>query len=139
MPQGEVAGGEGALNVDEALVAATTETEADVTFGLDEGAVNKDVKLSHGVEQYGGFLYLFPCVASETPHVVAQFLLDAVDEGASALGLLQGVASAQGDGSLVIGDDLHQFVKGAFFPTLRVPRGGVVAARAMMIAARQIN
>jgi hypothetical protein len=44
-----------------------------------------------------------------------------VDESACAVGLLQGIPATEGYGGLIIGNDLHQFVKGAFFPTLEVP------------------
>ena len=138
-PQGEVAGGEGALDVDEALVVAAAEAQGDVALGLDEGAVDEDVEFADDVEQFGVFLYFLPGEAGETPHVVAQLSLDAVDEGACAFGLQQGIAAAQGDRSLVIGNDLHQFVKGALFPTLEVPGVGVMAARATVVAARQID
>ena len=138
-PEGEVAGGEGALDVDEALVATAAETKGDVALGLDEGAVDEDIELAHDVEQDGVFFYFFPSVAGKAPDVVAQLLLDAVDERTGAVGLLQGIPATQCDGGLVIGDDLHQFVEGAFFPTLRIPRSGVVAAWAMVVAARHID
>lgn len=109
------------LDVDEALVVAAAEAQGDVALGLDKGAVDEDVELSHDVEQFGVFLDFFPGVAGKAPHVVAQFTLDSVNQGAGAVGLLQGVAAAQGDGGLVIGDDLHQFIKVALFPTLEVP------------------
>ena len=139
LPGGEVAGGEGGLDVDEALVAGAAEAEADVALLLDEGAVNEDVELADDVEQRWVLLYFFPCVAGVTPDVVAQLLLDAVDEGADALGLLQGVSATEGDGGLVIGDDAHELVEGALFPTPWIPRGGVVASGAMVAAARQVD
>ncbi len=137
--KGDGAGGEGALDVDEALIAGAAETEGDVTLRLDERAVNQDIELAHDVEQDGVFFYLLPSITCETPHVVAQFGLDAMDERSGAVGLLQGVAAREGDGGFVIGDDLHQFVEGALFPTLRIPRGGIMAAWAMVIAARQVD
>lgn len=139
LPKGNGAGGEGALDVDKTLVAAAVEAEGDVALGLDEGTVNEDVEFAYHVHEDRVFLYLFPSVAGEAPYVIAKFLLDAVDEGASAIGLLQGVASAQGDRRLVVGDNLHQFIEGAFFPTLEVPRGRVVTAGAMVVAARQVD
>ena len=134
-----MAGGEGALDVDEALVAAAAKAKGYVALGLDEGAVNEDVELADDVEQDGVLLYFFPSVAREAPYVVAQLMLDAVDKGTGAVGLLQGIAAAQGDGRLVVGDDLHQFVKSALFPTLEVPGGGVVTSQATMVAARQVD
>ena len=130
---------EGALNVDEALVVAATETEGDIALRLNEGAVDEDIEFLHDRQQLGVFLYFFPGVTGEAPDVVTQLLLDAMDEGTRAVGLLQRVASAQGDGRLIIGDHLHQLVEGAFFPTPRIPRGRVVATRATMIAARQVD
>ena len=138
-PQGELACGEGALDVNEALVAAAAETEGDVTLGLQERAVNEDVELSNDIEQCRVLLNLLPGEAGIAPHVVTQILLDAVDEGTGAVGLQQGVAATQGDGSLIIGDDLHQFIKGTLFPTLEIPRIGIMAPGATMVAARQID
>ena len=138
-PKGEGAGGEGRLDVDEALVAAAAEAEGDVALCHLEGAVNEDVKLADHIQQLGFMDDFFPGVAGVAPDLVAQFCLDAVDEGTSAVGLLQGVTAAEGDGSLVIGDDLHQLVKRAFLPTQGVPRVRVVAPRTMVIAARQID
>ena len=106
LPQDEIARGEGAGNVDEALVAAAAESQADVALGLDEGSIDEDIQLLHDSQQFGVFLYFFPGVAREAPHVVAQFPLDAVDEGSGAFGLLQGVTAAQSDGGLVVGDDI---------------------------------
>lgn len=139
MPEGEVVGGEGALDVDEALVVASAEAEGDVALSLDKRAIDEDVEFADDVEQDGVFLDFLPSEAGEAPHVIAQFCLDAVDEGAGAVGLQQGITATQGDRCLVIGDDLHQFVKGALFPTLEIPRVGVMAARAMVVAARQID
>ena len=51
LPKAKFACGEGALDIDEALVAAATKAQTDVAFGLNEGAVNKDVKLTHNVQQ----------------------------------------------------------------------------------------
>ena len=134
-----MARGKGAGNIDKALVAAPAETQADVTLGLDERTVNEDVEFADDVKQDRILFYFFPHIARKAPDVVAQLLLDAVDEGTGAICLLQGVATTQGNGRLVVGDDLHQFVKGAFFPTPRVPRVGIVTARATMIAARQVD
>ena len=139
LPEGKGAGGKGALDVDETLVAAAVEAEGDVALGLDEGAVDKDVQLAYHIHEDRVLLYFFPSVASEAPDIVAQFLLDAVDECTGAVGLLQGVAAAQGDGSLVVGDDFHELIEGALFPTLRVPRGRVVTAGAMVVAARHVD
>ena len=66
-------------------------------------------------------------------------MLDTVDESAGADGLLQGVTTAQGDRSFVIGDDLHQFIEGAVFPTLEVPGLRVVATGTAVVAARQVD
>ena len=139
LPEGEGPSGKGALDIDEALVAAATKAQADISLGLDERTVNEDVEFADDVKQSGVLFYFFPRIARETPDVVAQLLLDAADEGAGAIRLLQGVSTAQGNGRLVVGDDLHQFVEGALFPTLRVPRVGIMTARATMIAARQID
>lgn len=134
-----MARGKGAGNIDETLVAAPAETQADVTLGLDEGAVNKDIQFLHDRQQLWVFFYFFPSVAGKAPDVVAQFLFDAVDEGSGAVGLLKRVPTAECYGGLVIGDDLHQFVKGTFLAALEIPGGGIVAARAMVITARQID
>ena len=139
LPKGDVAGGEGALDVDKTLVAAAVEAQGDVALGLDKGTVNEDVEFAYHVHEDRVFLYLFASVAGEAPYVIAKFLLDAVDECTGAVGLLQGVASAQGDRRFIIGNNLHQFVKGAFFPTLEVPRGRVVTAGTMVVAARQVD
>lgn len=139
LPQGELTRGKGAGNVDEALVGAAAETEADVALSLNEGAVNKDIQFLHDRQQLGILFYFLPGVAREAPHVIAQFLLDAVDEGAGAFGLLQGVSAAQRDGGLVIGNDLHQFVEGALLAALEVPRGGIMAAGAMVVTARHVD
>ena len=139
LPEGDLAGSKGALNVDKALVAGTAETEGDVALVLDKGAVNEDVKLTYDIEQGGVGHDFIPSIAGITPHVITQFLLDTVNQGACAVGLQQGVSATQGDRGLVIGDDPHQFVEGAFFPTFEVPRGRVMASRATMVAARQIN
>ena len=138
-PQGNCASGEGAGDVDEALVAAAAKVQGDVALCLDKWPLDKDIKLSHDIKQGPIGNNFLPRVASVAPHVVTQFLLDAMDERTRALGLLQGVTATQGDWRLIIGDDLHQFVKGAFFPTLEIPRLGIVATRAMVIAASQIN
>lgn len=139
LPQGEGACGEGALDIDETLVAAAAKTQGGVALGLDEGALDQHVELSHDVAQAFITHHLLPGVARVAPDIVAQFLLDAVDEGAGAVGLLKGVAAAEGDRCLIIGYDLHQLVKGALFPTPKIPRSCVVAARATMAAARQID
>jgi len=131
LPGGEAAGGEGGLDVDEAL--------GDVTLGLDEWALDHNVCLADGVKEVGVDHDFFPGIAGVAPDVVAQFLLDAVDEGARALGLLQGVTTAKGDRGFVIGDDLHQFVEGAFFPTPGIPGVRIVATGTTMAAARQID
>ena len=138
-PQSNCAGGEGAGDVDEALVAAAAKAEADVALGLDKWSLDKDIKLTHNIKQGDIGNNFLPSVASVTPHIITKFLLDAVDERTRALGLLKRISSTQGNRCLIIGDDLHQLVKGAFFPTLEVPRLGVVATRAMMITARQID
>lgn len=138
-PQGNCAGGKGALDIDEALVAAAAKVQGGVALSLDKWPLDKDIKLSHDIEQGPIGDNFFPSVAGVAPHVVTQFLLDAVDERTRALGLLQGVTATQGDWCLIIDDDLHQFIKGAFFPTLEIPRLGIVATRAMVIAASQIN
>ena len=44
-----MAGGEGALDVDEALVVAAAEVQADVALGLDEGAVDEDIEFADDV------------------------------------------------------------------------------------------
>jgi len=139
LPEGEVAGGEGGLNVDEALVAAAAETEGDITLGLDEGTVNKNVKFLNDFQQFGIDDNFIPSVTRVTPDVVTQLLLDAVYESACAIGLLQGVAAREGDGGLVIGNHLHQLVKSTLFPTPWIPRGRIVTTRATMIAARQVD
>ena len=139
LPQGEAAGGEGSPDINHALVAAAAKTKGNVAMGLPEGTVNEDIDLSDDIKQCGIMFYFLPCIAGVTPDVVAQFLLDAVDEGTGAVGLLQRVAAAQRDRSLVIGDDLHQFIKGPFFPTLEIPGSRIVTARAMMAAARHVD
>lgn len=139
LPGGEAAGGEGGLDVDEALVAAAAKAQGDVTLSHQEGAVHEDVEFADDIKQGGILFYFFPSVAGIAPDVVAQFLLDAVDEGARALGLLQGVTTAEGDRGFVIGDDLHQFVEGAFFPTPGIPGVRIVATGTTMAAARQID
>ena len=139
LPEGEDAGVEGALDVDEALVAAAAETEGDVALGHLEGTVNEDVKFLYHLEEFGVIHDFFPGVARVAPDVVAQFVLDATDEGAGTLRLLQGVSAREGDGGFVIGYDLHQFVEGTFFPTLRIPRVGIMATWTTMIAASQID
>ena len=134
-----MAGGEGGLDVDEALVAAAAKAQGGGTLCHQEGALDEDVEFADDIKQSGILFYSFPSVAGVAPDVVAQFLLDAVDEGPGAVGLQQGGAATQGDGSLIIGDDLHQFVEGAFFPTPGIPRVGIVATGAMMVAARQVD
>ena len=118
---GGIGAGEGALDVDEALVAAAAEAQADVALGLDKGAIDKAIEFADDIEQCRIADNLLPSVTGVAPDVVPQFLLDAVNEGTGALGLQQGVTAAEGDGSLVIGDDLHQFIEGTVFPTLEVP------------------
>ena len=138
-PQGNCASGEGAGDVDEALVAAAAKVQGDIAFCLNKRPLDKDIKLSHDIKQGPIGNNFLPRVTSVAPHVVTQFLLDAVDKFTRALRLLQGVTPTQGNWRLVIGNDLHQFVKCALFPTLEVPRLGIVASRAMMIAACQID
>ena len=121
VPQGNSSSGEGAGDVDETLVAATTKAQGDVAFSLDKWTLDKDIKFLHDIEQGCIGDNFLPSVAGVAPHVVTQFLLDAVDERACALGLLQGITATQGDGRLVIGNDLHQLIKSALFPTLEVP------------------
>ena len=89
LPQGELTRSQGAGNVDEALVGAAAETEADVALSLNEGTINKDIQFLHNRQQFGVLFYFLPSVAREAPHIITQFLLDAVDEGAGAFGLLQ--------------------------------------------------
>ena len=55
LPEGEDAGVEGALDVDEALVAAAAETEGDVALCHLEGTVNEDVKFLYHLEEFGSF------------------------------------------------------------------------------------
>jgi len=138
-PQGNCASGEGAGDIDEALVAAAAKVQGNIAFCLNKRPFNKDIKLSHDIKQSCIGDDFLPGVTSVAPHVVTQLLLDAVDKFTRALRLLQGVTATQGDWRLIIGDDLHQFVKGAFLPTLEIPRLGIVATWAMVIAASQIN
>ncbi len=121
LPDGKLAGGKGALDIDEALVAGAAEAEADVAFGLNKGSLDEDVKFTDHIEQDGVGHDFLPCVARVAPDVVTQFRLDAVDEGAGAFGLLQGITAREGDWRLVVGDDLHQLVECALFPTLEIP------------------
>ena len=60
-------------------------------------------------------------IAGGADLVVGVAGLDSGHEGAGADGLLQGVTATQCDRSFVVGDDLHQLVEGALFPTLRIP------------------
>ena len=139
LPEGEGAGGEGALDVDEALVVAAAETEGYVTLGLDEWAIDKDVEFTDNIKKVGICHDLLPCVSSKAPDVVSEFLLDAVDECTSAFGLLQGVTARERDRSLVIGDDLHQFVECALLAAIKIPGCLIVASRAMMVTSRHID
>ena len=139
LPKGNLTRRQRTLDVDEALIAATPESQADVTLGHHKGAVNEDIQFTDHIEQGGVLFYLLPGVTREAPDVIVQFLLDAVDERSCSLGLKQGVSAAEGDGRLVISNDPHQLVEGALFPTPKVPRVGIMATRATMVAARHVD
>ncbi len=121
LPDRKVAGGEGVLYVDKALVAGATETEGYVALSLNERTIDQDVELLHHLKQFGVSFDFLPCEARIAPDVVAQFLLDAVNEGAGTFELQQGITARKGDRRLVVGDDLHQLVESALFPTLEIP------------------
>lgn len=120
-PQDDITCGKGALHIDEALIAAAAEAEADVTLGLQERAVNENIEFTDNIEQGRIFHDLLPGVSGVAPYVVAEFLLDAVDERSGSFGLQQGVSSAERHWSLVVGNDLHELIHSALFPTLEIP------------------
>lgn len=107
---------------------------------FDEWAVNQYVDV---LKEFTGCGLLKECFigeASVAPYGFVGFLLDAAGQRGECFDLEEGVAASEGDvGKGVARDVLHEGVEGHFVTCIWVPRLGIVAPRAVVLASCAVD
>lgn len=123
-----------------ALVGAAAERKIGIAEVLDEGSVDKDVKIREYHAQAFVCKNVLIFEAGVAPDCLVGFFLDAAGQLGEGLNLIERVASGEGDVcEFVVLDDVKELLDRHFPAAFEVPGLGVMAAGTMMRAAGAVD
>lgn len=142
MPFYHVTRGERLLYVYQPLVGRATKKKIGIAERLNERTVNKDIQILQQGHHYRVALGKqgFPCITGITPDSLVRILLYLFGKFGTSFCLKKWVTSGKGNMSKgVVDNNTHQVVNRDFLASFLVPRLGIVAPWASMVAPCQID